>query len=135
MTIQAEPVHPMDAVPYIFREEGRWRRVADQFVTHALEALPYMEERFGLFRLIDPIPTILLADVSRKDIETAAIKKSRKDFSFAQVHQDLRGVVRGYNLTLESAVPTAANRELVRHWFELAVIIADARINDRAQMH
>lgn len=133
--VEAEEVRPMDAIPYIFQEEGRWRRVSDLFVTRALEALQHTEERLGLFRLIDPIPSALLEGVSENDLETAAAKKATKGFSFIHVHSELRGVVRGYNLTLESSVPTTANREIVRHWFELAVIIADARISDRAKMH
>lgn len=135
MAIEAEIVRPMDAIPYIFQEEGRWRRVADLFVTRALEELLHTEERLGFFRLIDSIPSTLLADVSVEDIEVAKAKRKQPGFNFVSVHQELHGVVMGYNLTLESSVSTTANRELVRHWFELAVIIADIRLNDRNKMH
>jgi hypothetical protein len=97
------------------------------FVTQALQGVTSTEDRVALFQLLTNVPDSLLEGMTLEELERAVDRKARKTFDFSALHERLHGAWQGYNLVVDSLVPTWPRKELVRHWFQLALIVAHFR--------
>ncbi len=88
-----------------------------------------------LFTLIASFPSACLDDVTNEELEAAATLKANKAFDLGRLHPDLHKAWQGYGATLEMLVPSTDDRELVRHWFHLAVMVGDRRLKDPVRMN
>ncbi len=127
MSLAATPIELYDAEPFLVTQEARLRRLCNVFATRALEALTDGAERAAFFQLMGHVPNELIEDMAEEELASAVDRKSRKVFSFVHLHERLHGAWQGFNLTVDGLVRAAPRRELVRHWFELAIIVAHTR--------
>lgn len=127
-SVAPTPIAPMDAIPFSVMQEARLRRLCGQlFITQVLTALQRTEERVAFFQLLTNVPDDLLEDMSIQELVIAVDLKSRKIFPFGHLHERLHKAWQGFGLIVDALVPTNERRQMVRHWFELTLVVADTR--------
>ena len=125
--LAATPIQPYDVEPFLVVQERRLRRLCPVYVTGAFQAVTGTTERITFLQLLTNVPEELIEEMTDDELQAAVDRKSRKVFNFAYLDARLHDTWQGYGLTLKGLVPDAAQRELILHWLELALIVADAR--------